>query len=374
MAKIGLIDNDLVIRDRHNFPNLAIMKISNYHKQKNDNVELIGFNEINPNSLFKNDFDLIYVSKAFTDSYTPDFIYKMNNIKYGGTGFYFDKAESLPYEIEHIMPDYTIYDKILHTIKKKDFYTDYSIGFTTRGCFRHCQFCVNRNSNKVELHSPIDEFYDPTKKKLAMLDDNVLGLPNKELYKIFDRLGEINKPFQFRQGMDIRLLTEERIKRLFELKYDGAYYFAFDLWKYKDQIEPKMKLWHDMFMKIKSPHKLDRVNINTRIYLFTGLDEKNKYDESFWLNDLDVLFKRIEICFKYKLMPYVMRYKEVDKSPFREIYQNICQWTNSPRNPSSFCSFLEFMQDGSFSGTDRTLKFFKKHKFLMKHAEIRLKQ
>ena len=202
-----------------------------------------------------------------------------------------------------------------------------------------------------------------------------MGLPNKDLFKIFDRLGEIDKPFQYRQAMDIRLLTEERIKRLFELKYDGAYYFAFDLWKYKDVIEPKMRLWHDMFMEIKSPHKPDRVNIKTRIYLFTGLDESGKYDETFWLNDLDILFKRIEICFKYKLMPYVMRFETVDKSPFiREVYQNICQWTNSPRNPSSFCSFLEFMEDGSFSGSDRTLVFFKKYNFLMKHATIKLKQ
>ena len=375
MAKIGLIDNDLIVRDSHNFPNLAIMKLSNYHKKIGDSVELIGFNEVNPNSLFSNDFDLIYVSKAFTDSETPDYVFKLDNVKRGGTGFYFDKAEPLPYEVEHSKPDYTIYDKILHTIKKKDFYTDYSIGFTTRGCFRHCPFCVNKNLNKVELHSPIDEFYDESKKKLAMLDDNVLGLPNKELFKIFDRLGEIDKPFQYRQAMDIRLLTEERIKRLFELKYDGAYYFAFDMWKYKDVIEPKMKLWHDMFMSIKSSHKPDRVNIKTRIYLFTGLDETGKYDEKFWLNDLDILFKRIEICFKYKLMPYVMRYETVDKEPFiREVYQNICQWTNSPRNPSSFCSFLEFMEDGSFSGTNRTLTFFKKYKWLMKHAELKLKR
>ena len=186
--KIGLIDNDFVSRDNHNFPNLALMKLSAYHKQNGHEVELIGFNEIDPNTLFSNDFDEIFVSKAFTDSFTPDYIFKLGNVKVGGTGFYFDKALTLDYEIEHSKPDYSLYNKVLHTIKKKDFFTDYSIGYTTRGCFRHCPFCVNINSNKVELHSHIDEFYDPTKKKLAMLDDNVLGLPNKELYKIFDRL------------------------------------------------------------------------------------------------------------------------------------------------------------------------------------------
>lgn len=367
--KIGLIDNDLVVRDRHNFPNLAIMKLSSYHKQKGDSVELIGFDEINPNSLFPNDYDLVYVSKAFTDSFTPDYVFKLDKTKLGGTGFYFDKAEPLPIEIEHTKPDYSIYDKILHTIKKKDFYTDYSIGYTTRGCFRHCPFCVNKNLNKVELHSPIDEFYDESKKKLAMLDDNILGLPNKHLFQIFDRLGEIGKPFQYRQAMDIRLLTEERIKRLFELRYDNNYYFAFDMWNYREQIEPKMELWHDMYLKIKT-NKVPKF-LQTKIYLFTGLDESNNYNEIFWLNDLEILFRRIEICFKWKLAPYVMRFETVDKSAFRKVYQSICQWTNHPSMIIGKSSFREFLEDGSF-GTKQTKDFFDKHKLFWKYLDLKL--
>ena len=50
MMNIALIDNDFVSRDNHNFPNLALMKISAYHKNKGDNVKLIGFNEIDPNT------------------------------------------------------------------------------------------------------------------------------------------------------------------------------------------------------------------------------------------------------------------------------------------------------------------------------------
>jgi hypothetical protein len=123
--KIGLIDNDFVSRDNHNFPNLALMKLSTFHKQKGNEVELIGFNEINPNTLFSNNFDEIYVSKAFSDSFTPDYIFKLGNVKVGGTGFYFDKALPLDYEIEHSKPDYSLYDKVLHTIKKKDFFTDW---------------------------------------------------------------------------------------------------------------------------------------------------------------------------------------------------------------------------------------------------------
>jgi len=366
--KIGLIDNDFVSRDHHNFPNLALMKLSTFHKQKGNKVELIGFNEINPNLLFGNDFDEIFVSKAFTDSYTPDYIFKLGNVKIGGTGFYFDKALPLDYEIEHSKPDYSLYNKVLHTIKKKDFYTDYSIGYTTRGCFRHCPFCVNINSNKVELHSPIDEFYDPQKKKLAMLDDNVLGLPNKELYKIFDRLEEINKPFQYRQAMDIRLLTYERIKKIFKLKYDGDYYFAFDLWKYKDEIEKKMMLFHELYMNIKA--KQNPYYIHTKIYLLTGMDKNNIYDESFWLFDIEYLFKRIEICFKYKMCPYLMRYEKVYQSPFYKIYINLAQWLNAP---AFYCkeSFGEFINNNKLCNIE-TKSFFDKQKQLWKYLELKL--
>lgn len=341
--KIGLIDNDLVKRDNHNFPNLAIMKLSSYHKQKGDNVELIGFDEINPMSLFSNDFDLIYISKAFTDTETPEYVFKMNNVKIGGTGFYFDKAEPLPYEIEHSKPDYDIYKKAYSFIKNKTFFDEYSIGYTTRGCFRHCEFCVNKNLNKVELHSPIDEFYDPSKNKLAMLDDNVLGLPDKHLFPIFERLGEINKPFQYRQAMDIRLLNNERIDKLLKLKYDDVYYFAFDKWSEREKIEPKIKLWSNKIQLIKP----DRKWIRTKFYTFCAFDYYGKYDIDFWLNDIEYLFKRIEIMFENKAVPFIMRFKEWENSPFREVYINICQWANMPSGSIMIKSFNEWIDTGS---------------------------
>jgi hypothetical protein len=365
--KIALIDNDFVSRYNHNFPNLALMKLSTFHKQKGHEVELIGFNEINPNTLFSNDYDKIYVSKAFTDSFTPDYVFKIKNVKFGGTGFYFDKALPLDYEIEHSKPDYGLYNKVLYTIKKKDFFTDYSIGFTTRGCFRHCPFCVNKNSNKVELHSPVDEFYDPTKKKLAMLDDNILGLSNKDLYKIFDRFLEINKPITYRQGIDIRLMTIERAQKLFQLKYDGMYYFAFDLWKNKDIIEPKMKLFHDEYMN-KSIKK-DINFIQTKVYLFCGFDENNVYSDSFFEQDLIILFKRIEICLRYKMIPYVMRYEKSYKTKYEKIYLNIINHTNNIYMTLTKMSFIEYFEKNKFK---YSLDFFSKKTEFKKYLELKL--
>ena len=55
------------------------------------------------------------------------------------------------------MPDYHLYDDFVNDQlsnggKRIDFkyYLDYSIGFMTRGCFRQCPFCVNKNYKRVE--------------------------------------------------------------------------------------------------------------------------------------------------------------------------------------------------------------------------------
>lgn len=369
---IAIIDNDLLMRDNHNFPNLAVMKLSAYHKQKGDNVELAIFNDINPMSLFKKDYDKIYISKAFTETHTPDFVYNLPNVKLGGTGFYFDKAEPLPYEIEHMKPDYNAYESAYKIIKDKMFYTDYSIGYTTRGCFRHCSFCVNKNSNKVYLHSPIDEFYDTTRKKIALLDDNILGLPNKDLFKIFDRFEEINKPIQYRQGMDIRLLTEERIQRLLKLKYDGGkggftYYFSFDLWEFAEIIEQKLKLFSEMYFKNKPDVKW----IRTKLYCFTGFNPNNEQSERYWLNDLEILFKRIEIIFRYKAAPFVMKHKDYKNSPFSFVYDEVANYANGINGTALQMSFNDYL-DTAYKNTIKTRQFRDKYPQFKKMFDARL--
>ena len=117
--------------------------------------------------------------------------------------FSFDKAPGLPEEIEHHMPDYHLYDGWIESkcvdaeedtvksgkvfdrkayLRKFKEYTDYSIGFMTRGCFRKCPFCVNQKYDRVFLHSTLEEFYDPERKKICLLDDNILGCPRMEIY------------------------------------------------------------------------------------------------------------------------------------------------------------------------------------------------
>ena len=118
--KIGIIDADLIGRKKHRFPNLACEKISGYWKDNGADVSLLmSFSEVSAiiehRENIDETFDLIYISKVFTDTYVPDFIYDIANNDYsheriyvGGTGFYFDKAPNLPEEIEHHMPDYDL--------------------------------------------------------------------------------------------------------------------------------------------------------------------------------------------------------------------------------------------------------------------------
>lgn len=160
----------------------------------------------------------------FTDTLINESILDLENVEYGGTGFYYDKALKLPDEIEHHMPDYHLYDdwvqeRLENGGNRTDFkyYLDYSIGFTTRGCFRQCEFCVNGNYKKVNCHSPLSEFVDPTRKKICLLDDNILGSPHWK--EIFQELQTTGKPFQYKQGMDERLLTDEKCEVLFSSKY-----------------------------------------------------------------------------------------------------------------------------------------------------------
>ena len=102
---IGIIDADIIGRKKHRFPNLASMKLSAWHKNNNDNVTLEwSYDNVN-------NYDVVYVSKVFIDTKVPNGIIELPNVKYGGTGFFYDKAEPLPYEIEHIMPDYHLYDE-----------------------------------------------------------------------------------------------------------------------------------------------------------------------------------------------------------------------------------------------------------------------
>lgn len=315
--RVGIIDADLISRKKHRFPNLACMKISAYNKQQGHEVRLLrSYDDIES-------YDRVFISKVFTDTEVPEGITELSWVEYGGTGFFYDKAPPLPPEIEHIMPDYHLYDEFVAESLAKGasktalkYYTDYSIGFATRGCIRGCSFCVNKNYRACLLHSPVEEFLDPKRKYICLLDDNILSC--KDWRRVFDQLNATGKRFQFKQGMDERLLTDEKCEVIFSSNWIGEYIFAFDNIKDRRLIERKLQLMRRYTKK------------NVTFYVFCGYNHNapDTYPEGFWAEDIRDMFERIRILMSYQAKPYIMRYKDYEKSPFRGMYITIARWCN----------------------------------------------
>jgi hypothetical protein len=324
--KIGIIDADLLDGGtRH--PNLALMKISGYNKDRGYSVTLLDSYQ------GLDSYDKVYISKVFTFTDVPEGITSLPNVDFGGTGFFEDGGENLPDSIEHHMPDYDLYKdyangEIAKGRKKSAVsdYLDYSIGFTTRGCFRKCPFCVNKKYDKAIVHSPVSEFYDPTRPYIYLWDDNFLAFAGWE--SILDDLESTGKPFQFRQGLDIRLMTDKKAKRLSNTKYHGDFIFAFDHLKDREIIEEKLKLWRRYSNK------------TTKLYVLCAYNSQDEHD-------IADTFERIKILMKYGCLPYIMRYESYKYSQFRGVYTQLARWCNQPRffKKKSFREFCELNQE-----------------------------
>ena len=316
---IGIIDADLLDQGtRH--PNLALLKISGYCKKFKHNIKLItNYSEI-IEECHQNKYDILFMSKVFKFTQIPSEILSKienNEIVIGGTGFFDMDSPELPYEIEHEMPDYDLYtdyitkqtDNFTKDVVKYDDYINFSIGFTTRGCFRKCSFCVNRKYDRVYKHSPISEFLDPKRKGIYLWDDNFMASP--DFHNILDELISTGKPFQFRQGLDIRLMTDKKAERLANVKYKGDFIFAFDHIEDADKISEKLKIWRKYSKK------------STKLYVLTGYESQDEID-------IENTFKRIKIIMEHGCLPYIMRYEDYTKSRFRSLYIQLARWCNQP--------------------------------------------
>jgi len=375
--KIGIVDADLIGRQKHRFPNLACEKLSGYWKAKGAEVTLLmDYDHFD-------DYDHVYVSKVFTDTPVPEWLKETDRVSIGGTGFYFDKAPNLPDEIEHHMPDYRLYDvwiqgevertKAEYAKRGKKFnektfmvqfkeYTDYSIGFITRGCFRKCKFCVNQKFDHVFKHSPLSEFYYEGCKKICLLDDNFLGCPGWR--EMLQELIDMKKPFKFKQGLDERLLTEEKCQMLFSANYDGDFTFAFDNISDYDLIHKKLQMIR-RYTKSRS----------IKFYVLVGFESTDAVD-------IENAFKRIALLLNYSCLPYIMRYQNKNETPWKEseyrsLYVSMARWCNQPsilkkmsfrefceanqalhKTEGTYCSAMQAMTDFEAQHPDIAARYF----------------
>ena len=189
--KIGLIDVD----SRH-FPNLALMRLSAWHKAQGDAVEWWnGFTH----------YDRVYLSKVFTFTPDHDTVIDADEIVTGGTGY--KDYGTLPLEVEETFPDYSIYPQYSR-----------AIGFLTRGCCRTCPWCiVPRKEGMIRPAATWEQLKRPDSRELVLMDNNVLACEHG--LEQIRRMGREELRVDFNQGLDARLITPDTAALLAKLKW-----------------------------------------------------------------------------------------------------------------------------------------------------------
>ncbi len=291
MKTIGLIDMDQnkgtnIYGTPFFYPNLALMKISAYYKKKGYKVEWY-----KPIKRYYNNYHKIFVSKVFIRETLME-SYLTKDMIIGGTGY--DLTTKLPDKIEHIYPDYDLYN------------IDYAMGFITRGCIRNCGFCiVHKKEGMIHKHADFEEFWHG-QEKIRFLDNNILSYKKhiEELKKIIS----IDKRIDFYHGLDVRLVTNENasLLRKIQLWNGKRYTFAFDDIKSKSIIIKKLKILNDNGIK------------NSEINFFILIGFNSTLEE-------DLI--RINLLREKKIRTYVMPY---NKTILRqERYQkDLLSWVN----------------------------------------------
>jgi radical SAM superfamily enzyme YgiQ (UPF0313 family) len=257
--KIGLIDVD-----GHNFPNLALMKIANYHKQNGDTVEWANHLQ---------HYDKVYQSKVFT--FTPDnpFVIQAGEIIRGGTGYkmyddlFCDDTE----------PDYSLYPQYEH-----------AYGFLTRGCTRHCAWCiVPKKEGNIRASSDIETVLQG-RKTAVLMDNNVLasdfGL--QQLEKIIDLKCKVD----FNQGLDSRLVTDDIAKMLAKIKWIRFIRFACDT---TSAVSP-------LLTAIERLNKYEVKNYRIFVYVL--------------VKDVDDANKRCKILKRLGVNPFAQTYRDFENN------------------------------------------------------------
>lgn len=210
---IALHDAEKTHFKHKTFPNLALMKISAYHKAKGDSVEWW-------NPLYH--YNRVYSSKVF--DFTPVDPYLPEDAIRGGTGYRdIQITQTLPQEIDNMYPDYTIYPKC-----------DFAIGYLTRGCPNHCRWCmVPKKEGGIRPYRRWQHVVRKDTDKLILMDNNILACD----YGISQLESLIGSGYRLdlNQGMDARLVIPEVAEILSRLSWIRHIRFSCDQ---KSQIEP----------------------------------------------------------------------------------------------------------------------------------------
>lgn len=287
--------NVLLIDADSTIPNVALMKLSTWHKGCGDSVDFTRLNiPYYPSkkkklcSIDTSIYDKVYCSVVFEG--VVDFV-RGDNIIFGGTGY--DLETVLPTEVEESDCDYSLYPD--NTV---------SYGFLTRGCIRRCKFCVvSRKEGYIRKVNDVDDVVRHS--KAVFLDNNILAYPKH--MEVFLELTNKKIKCQFKQGLDIRLVTPWNSIALSKLNYMGDYIFAFDDIRYQYLVKKKLALmkwrsdWQFKFFVYAHPRML-----------------------------LANVIERVELLRSWKCLPYLMRDISCWDSAYSDFYVDLAAYCNQP--------------------------------------------
>ena len=297
--QIGLIDVDNWNNLKGCFPNLPLMKLSAWHKEQGNLVEWY-----DPSK----HYDLVYMSKVFSFTNEPFEEIHADQVVKGGSGYaiqlidgkeVFDqeKHSNLPDHIEHIFPDYSLYG-----------ITNTAHGFMSRGCPRGCFFCHVKAKEGCKAYKVADlnEFWNG-QKNIELYDPNTLACP--EWKDILQQLIDSKANVDFNQGVDIRLMTDEKCEMLMQMKIKHIH-FAWDRYQDKKFVVPKLQRFKEM-----TGWSRDKVTV----YILTNYD-----------TTMEQNLERVKTCRELGFNPYIMRYDK-EHIPRGSEINKLARYVNTKR-------------------------------------------
>lgn len=297
VLRIGLIQID------GKLPNLALMKLSAWHKAQGHETELLTPSDVLRGQSLFSSRDKLYGATVFRESRDISERLAEIGVEVGGTGWNLEKR--LPDEIENMKPDYELYG------------INYGFGFNSRGCIRQCSFCVVPiKEGKIRHVAMPNEVANPKSKVITLLDNNFLA-DSLWCEKCQDII-EHDYRVDFCQGLDIRILTAEQTDYLRKIKLQDSIRFAFDNIKLAPIIREKSKMLIE--------------------YGFKDFRKKMLYILVNYNSTLEQDLERIGIAETCDFNPFVMVY---DKAHAPQVIKDLAVWCNRPWLRKS-CTFKEY--------------------------------